>query len=443
MRISVIGAGYVGLAAATCFANGGFKVLISTNDPNKIKMINRGKAPFFEPGLDGLLRKAVKSGALKATNTRAEAVLNSEVTFICVGTPSASDGSINLNFIYAAAEETGRSLRKKRGYHTVVVRSTVVPGTTGKVKEIIEKLSGKKAGRDFGLCMCPEFLRQGNAVYDTFNPDRVVIGEHDKKAGSIMEKLFKKFYKGKKVPILRMNTISAEMVKYVSNSILATKVSFINEIANICEKLGGVDVYEVARGVGLDRRVGPLFLEAGPGFGGSCFPKDVNAILSFSRELGYEPRILATVIAVNEEQAFHVVDLARRSLGGLKGKRVAILGLPFKPNTDDMREAPSVKIIKKLLGEGAFVVAYDPVAENNARKILGSTIKYAESTAECLTGADCCIVVTEWDEFRKVKPDMLKRMRGRSIIDARRIWDAEKLEKAGFGYSGIGLGERG
>jgi UDPglucose 6-dehydrogenase len=269
----------------------------------------------------------------------------------------------------------------------------------------------------------------------------VVIGEHDRKAGDVLEKLFRKFYMGKKVPILRMNTVSAEMVKYVSNSILATKVSFINEIANICEKLKDVDVYEVARGVGLDRRVGPLFLEAGPGFGGSCFPKDVNAILSFSREMGYEPKILATVMAVNEEQALHVVDLARRSLGELRGKRIAILGLSFKPNTDDMREAPSVRIIKKLLAEGASVVAYDPVAENNARKILKNSIEYASSAAECLAGADCCVVVTEWDEFKKVNPGVLKKMRGRSIVDSRRIWNAETLRKAGFSYSGIGVGE--
>jgi UDPglucose 6-dehydrogenase len=441
MRVSIVGAGYVGLVAAACFANGGFRVLISTNDPQKIKMINEGKAPFFEPELDGLLRKAVKSGALKATNTRAEAILDSDVTFICVGTPSAADGSIDLGFIYAVAEEIGRGLRKKRGYHTVVVRSTVIPGTTNKVKEIVEKLSGKKAGKGFGICMCPEFLRQGQAVYDTFNPDRVVIGEHDKKAGNVLEKLFRKFYGRKKVPILRMNTVSAEMVKYVSNSILATKVSFINEIANICEKLKDVDVYEVAKGVGLDRRVGPLFLEAGPGFGGSCFPKDVNAILSFSRELGYEPKILATVTAVNEEQALHVVDLTRRSLGELRGKRIAVLGLSFKPNTDDMREAPSIRLINKLIDEGASVIAYDPVAVNNAKKILKDTIEYANSAAECFTGADCCIVVTEWEEFKKIKPEMLRKMRGRSIVDSRRIWDADKLRAAGFSYYGIGLGE--
>ncbi|MCX6776221.1 MAG: UDP-glucose/GDP-mannose dehydrogenase family protein [Candidatus Micrarchaeota archaeon] len=441
MKISIIGAGYVGLIAAACFADRGFRVLISTNDPKKIKMINRGKAPFFEPELEGLLRKAVKSGALKATNTRNEAILNSDVTFICVGTPSAADGSIDLSFIYAAAEEVGRSLRKKRGYHTVVLRSTVVPGTTDKVKEIIERVSGKSADKEFGICMCPEFLRQGNAVYDTFNPDRVVIGEHDGRAGEFVEKLFKKFYKGKKVPMLRMNTVSAEMVKYVSNSILATKVSFINEIANMCEKLKNVDVYEVAKGVGLDRRVGPLFLEAGPGFGGSCFPKDVNAILSFSRELGYELKILDSVMVVNEEQALHVVDLVRRSLGSLAGRRIAVLGLSFKPDTDDMREAPSVRIIRKLLGEGASVVAYDPVAVGNAKKILKDAIQYADSSSECLKDADCCVVVTEWDEFKKIKPEMLKKMKGRSIIDSRRIWNAETLRKAGFKYYGIGLGE--
>ncbi|QLJ53454.1 MAG: UDP-glucose 6-dehydrogenase [Candidatus Fermentimicrarchaeum limneticum] len=441
MTISIIGAGYVGLVAAACFANRGFKVLISTKNPKKIKMINEGKAPFFEPELDGLLRKAARSGMLQASGTRAEAVLNSDITFVCVGTPSAADGSIDLNFVYEAAEEIGRSLRKKGGYHLVVMRSTVVPGTTDKVREIAEKLSGKKAGKDFGICMCPEFLRQGQAVYDTFNPDRVVIGEHDRKAGNVIEKLFKKFYKGKKVPILRMNTVSAEMVKYVSNSILATKVSFINEIANICERVPNVDVYEVAEGVGLDRRIGPLFLEAGPGFGGSCFPKDMNAIVSFSRELGYQPKILETVLKVNEEQALHVVDLARRSLGGLKGKIIAILGLSFKSDTDDMREAPSIRIIKKLLEEGATVAAYDPVAASNARKIFQNRIDYADSALECLRGADCCMVVTEWDEFKKLKPRNLKRMRGRSIVDARRIWDAETLRRAGFKYSGVGLGK--
>ena len=440
MIISIIGAGYVGLVAAACFANGGFRVLVSTNDPGKVKTINAGKAPFFEPELDSLLKKAVKSKTVKATNTRAEAILKSEVTFICVGTPSAADGSIDLGFIYAAAEEIGRSLRKKESYHVVVVRSTVVPGTTDKVKDIIEKVSGKKAGKDFGVCMCPEFLRQGQAVYDTFNPDRVVIGEHDRKAGKVIEKLFKKFYKGKKVPILRMNTISAEMVKYVSNSILATKVSFINEIANICEKLNGVDVYEVAKGVGLDRRVGPLFLEAGPGFGGSCFPKDVNAILSFSRELGYEPRILDMVMKVNEEQAVHVVDLVRRSIGGLAGKKIAVLGLSFKPDTDDMREAPSVRIIRKLLAEGAEVVAYDPVAVHNAKKVLKNTVEYASSSSDCLKGADCCVVVTEWGEFKKIKPETLKKMRRRNIVDSRRIWSAGVMRKNGFKYYGVGLG---
>jgi len=440
MKISVIGAGYVGVVAAACFADRGFETFISTNDPKKVEMINEGKAPFFEPGLERIIKKTVKAGMLKAMRTRSEAVLNSDITFICVGTPSAPDGSIDLKFIYEAAEEVGRSLRKKKGYHVVVVRSTVVPGTTDEVVKIVEKLSGKKAGKEFGVCMCPEFLRQGQAVYDTLNPDRVVIGEHDRKAGDVVERLFRKFYKGKRVPILRMNTVSAEMVKYVSNSILATKVSFINEIANICERVGNVDVYEVARGVGLDRRVGPLFLEAGAGFGGSCFPKDVNAIITFSKELGYEPKILETVLKVNYEQALHVVELARRSLGGLKDKRVAILGLSFKPNTDDMREAPSIKIINKLLEEGARVVAYDPVAMENARKIFKNEIEYAESAEECLKGADCCIVVTEWDEFKKIKLDALKKMKGRSIVDSRRIWNPEKLRKAGFSYSGIGLG---
>jgi UDPglucose 6-dehydrogenase len=438
--ISIIGIGYVGLVAAACFADRGFKVTASTQDKDKVALINGGKAPFFEVGLDKILNRAVKLGKLRAVLGREEAILNSDVTFICVGTPSAPDGSIDLGMVYKTAEEVGNVLKKKKGYHLVVIRSTVIPGTSERVKGIISRISGKKAGKDFGICMCPEFLRQGNAVYDTFNPDRIVIGEYDTTSGNTLEKLYKKFYGNKKIPILRMNMASAEMVKYVSNSLLATKISFINEIANICEKLNNVDVYEVAKGVGLDRRIGPLFLEAGAGFGGSCFSKDVNALINFSKVVGYESLILEDVLLVNKLQALHVVELAKKELGDLTDKRIALLGLSFKPNTDDMRDAPSIKIIHALLEENAKVIAYDPVAINNATKILGKKIEYATSVKDCLKNADCCIITTEWEEFEKLKPVDLKEMSKKLIIDGRRVLDPAPFKKAGFVYKGVGFG---
>jgi len=440
MRISIIGIGYVGLVAGACFADKGFEVIASTQDKDKAMLINNGKAPFFEPDLDRILKKVIKGSRLKAILGREEAILNSSVTFICVGTPSAPDGSIDLGLVYKTAEEIGRAVKEKKDYHLVVVRSTVIPGTSERVKGIISKISGKKAGKDFGICMSPEFLRQGNAVYDTFNPDRIIIGEYDKKSGTMLERLYRKFYRNKKISILKMNLASAEMVKYVSNALLANKISFINEIANICEKLDGVDVYEVAKGVGLDRRIGTLFLEAGVGFGGSCFSKDINALINFSKVIGYEPLILEDTLLLNKLQALHVVELARKELGGLADRRIALLGLSFKPNTDDMRDAPSVKIAHALLEEGAKVVAYDPVAINNARKILGDRIEYADSAKNCLKKADSCIIVTEWEEFKKLKPADFKEMSKKLVIDGRRILDPILFKKAGFTYLGIGLG---
>jgi len=441
MRISVIGAGYVGLVSAVCFADRGYEVTLSTEDPEKAKQINRAIPPFHETGLDQTLKRALDSGRMRATVGREEAVLNSDVTFIAVGTPSRTDGSIDLAFIKDSSARVGEALQRKVSYHLVAVRSTVVPGTTENiVKPMIEKHSGRAAGEDFGLVMQPEFLRQGSAIYDTINPDRIIIGEFDSRSGDSLLDLYRQFY-GEKLPFaLRMNLASAEMVKYASNAFLATKVSFINEVANICEKVAGVDVVKVAEGMGLDERIGKRFLHAGAGFGGSCFPKDLKAIVAFAGEHSYKPNILKSVLKVNRNQAIHVVELVRKRLGTLRGRRIALLGLSFKPGTDDLREAPSLRIIKQLLTKGARIVAYDPVGIENAKKILGKRIGYADTVESCLEGVDAAIIVTEWDEFRKLTPTDFKSWMQRPIlIDARRIYDPATFRPE-MTYAAVGLG---
>ena len=441
MRISVIGAGYVGLVSAVCFADRGYEVTLSTEDPEKAKQINRAIPPFHETGLDQTLKRALDSGRMRATVGREEAVLNSDVTFIAVGTPSRTDGSIDLAFIKDSSARVGEALQRKVSYHLVAVRSTVVPGTTENiVKPMIEKHSGRAAGEDFGLVMQPEFLRQGSAIYDTINPDRIIIGEFDSRSGDSLLDLYRQFY-GEKLPFaLRMNLASAEMVKYASNAFLATKVSFINEVANICEKVAGVDVVKVAEGMGLDERIGKRFLHAGAGFGGSCFPKDLKAIVAFAGEHSYKTNILKSVLKVNRNQAIHVVELVRKRLGTLRGRRIALLGLSFKPGTDDLREAPSLRIIKQLLTKGARIVAYDPVGIENAKKILGKRIGYADTVESCLEGVDAAIIVTEWDEFRKLTPTDFKRWMQRPIlIDARRIYDPATFRPE-MTYAAVGLG---
>jgi len=440
IRISVVGTGYVGLCTAVCFADRGYQALASTHDKEKVSTINRAIPPFYEPRLEELLRRNVESGRMRAVHGREKAVLDSDITFITVGTPSRPDGSIDLSFVEESASEIGRALRKKDEYHLVVTKSTVIPGTTQNlVKPAVEENSGKKAGGEFGLCMSPEFLREGTAIYDTFEPDRVVIGEFDKRSGDMLEELYRGFH-GSSTPILRMNLASAEMVKYTNNCMLATKISFINEIANICEKIDHVDIKEIAEGVGLDHRIDPHFLRAGAGWGGSCFPKDVKALIAFSKNKGYETEILNAVVNVNKRQAEHMVELARRSLGTLKEKRIAILGLSFKPDTDDMREAPSIKIIERLLEEKAQVSAYDPKAMENAKSMLGDRIEYCSSIDRCIEGADCCLLVTEWQPFKELKPEFFKDKMSRPVlIDGRRIYDPEIYSRE-LEFTAIGLG---
>ncbi len=438
--ISIVGTGYVGLCTAVGFASRGYKVVASTHDPEKAELINKGVPPFFEYGLEEMLQKVVKKGYLKCLLDREEAVLKTGITIISVGTPSKPDGSINLRFIESSAQEIGEALNEKDAYHLVVVKSTVVPGTTENlVKPGIEKSSGKRCGVDFGLCMNPEFLREGSALYDTLHPDRIIIGEHDEKSGDVLEGLYRDFLGEETPPMIRTNLPTAELIKYANNAFLATKISFINTVADICEKIPGADVTVIAEGVGLDKRISSLFLNAGLGYGGSCFPKDVKALIAFSKSLGYSPVLFNAVEDVNNVQPYQAIGLAKKLIGDLAGKRVAVLGLAFKPNTDDMREAVSIKVINKLLEEGASVVAYDPKAVINARYVFGDKIEYANSSIECLEDAECCIVVTEWEEFKQLEPeDFVKHMKNPLVIDGRRIYNPQKFSRR-LKFAAIGL----
>jgi UDPglucose 6-dehydrogenase len=440
-RVSVVGMGYVGLCTAVAFARRGYNVVASETDMEKISLINRGVPPFHEPEISEMLAKVLKSGHFKCTSNTKTAILNTEITFITVGTPSKPDGSIDLRYIKNSAKEIGSALSNKDSYHLVVVKSTVIPGTTeNMVKPILEESSGKKCGVDFGLCANPEFLREGSALHDTFNPDRIIIGEHDKKSGDVLEALYREFYAEKMPLVVRTTPINAELIKYASNAFLATKISFINTIANICERMPGADVTVVAKGVGLDRRIGPFFLNAGLGYGGSCFPKDLRALIQHSRSLGYEPKLLEAVENINKNQPQRAIELCKKLLGELKDKRIAILGLAFKPNTDDMREAPSTTIIRQLLKEGAKVVVYDPAAIPNAKAIFKEEVEYANSALECLKGADCCILITEWEEFKKLKlEDFIQNMHTAILLDGRRMFDPGEFSRK-IKFAAIGLG---
>jgi UDPglucose 6-dehydrogenase len=429
-RISIIGMGFVGLVSASCFADKGFQVIGTTLDEKAIELINKGKSPFYEEGLAPILKRAVDKGNLKASLYNEEAVKNSDISFISVGTPMRKDKSIDLTYIKNCSKEIGRALNNKDEYHLIVDRSTVVPGTTRNIIGYnIEKESGKKMGKDFGLCMQPEFLREGNSVYDTLHPNRIVIGEYDKKSGDLLEEAWKIFYGGSEVPILRMNIESAEMVKYANNCFLATKISFANEISKICETVPNMDITQVMEGIGLDDRISHKFLNAGAGFGGSCFPKDVNAIISFAQENNINPKLLNMVLEVNEDQAKHLVDVAENLINDFKGKKLTILGLSFKPGTDDMREASSIRVIDELIKRGADnIVGYDPHTDGVAKSVLGDKIQYADSINEALKDSECAFLITEWEQFKELSPhDFKNQMDTPNLIDGRRIYSYESF----------------
>lgn len=441
-KISFVGLGPVGLCTAVCFATKDFAVIGSEMDAAKAKQIKSVNPPFYEPDLKELLRKVIRNGNLKIVTNNEEAILNSDTTFITVGTPSNRDGSISLQYVIEASEEIGKALKKKTTTHLVAVKSTVTAGTTlNIVKPILEKNSGKKCGKDFLLCANPEFLSEGNAINGTFNPDYIVIGGYDEKSTKTLENLYKDFHKENLPPIVKTNIPTAELIKYANNTFLATKISLINTIANICEKVPGADVTKVTEAIGKDHRINPYFLNAGLGWGGSCFPKDLKAFIAYSKKLGYDPTLIQAAYKANQDQVKFTMQKVKNNLKTLKGKKIAILGLAFKPNTDDIREARSLKIISQLLKQGATVTAYDPMATANVKKVMKERICYASSAFECLKNADCAILVTEWEEFKKLKPkNFTETMRKPILIDGRRIYDHKKFSEK-LRYIAVGLGE--
>lgn len=416
MRISIIGAGYVGLVTGLCFSEMGHEVLCIENDPEKIDSLRKGRIPIFEPGIEGLLSEHVRKGRFRVEEDPRE-ILQTEITFLCVGTPSRKNGEMDLRFLESAAVDVGGVLREKEGYHVVVVKSTVIPTTTETtIVPILEKSSGKKAGRDFGVAMNPEFLKEGSALRDFMNPDRVVIGALDERSGNCVRSLYRDF----RCPIVEVSLSTAEMIKVASNAFLATKISFINEIGNICKSMG-IDVRKVAEGMGYDKRIGPQFLRAGCGFGGSCFPKDVSGLIAEAERRGLDPVLLRSVLKVNEVQPLKIIELLENRIK-IDGKRIGVLGLSFKPDTDDIREARSRIIVGELLRKGAIVRAHDPKAIDNFRKEFPD-VEYLRSAKECVEGCDAILIVTEWPEY--ADPSIYEE---RLVIDGRGVVKTNNYE---------------
>jgi UDPglucose 6-dehydrogenase len=432
MKIAVAGTGYVGLVLGACLAENGNDVACVDKDESKIATLNAGGMPIYEPGLEEMVRHNRHEDRLRFTTDLASAVRDSAIVFIAVGTPQGEDGSADLTHVLGVARDVGRAMNK---YMVVVDKSTVPVGTAQKVRETI----ARETTQPFSVVSNPEFLKQGAAIEDFMKPDRVVIGieEKDDRAAAVMRELYGPFTRTG-APILIMSTASAELCKYAANSILATRISFMNEIANVCE-LVGADVDEVRRAIGADRRIGTSFLFPGVGYGGSCFPKDVKALLKSARDRGYEFGILSAVEAANEAQKQRLVEKMERHFTDLRGKTIALWGLAFKPRTDDMREAPAIEIIEALLERGATVRAYDPAAGPVAKRLFDGRIALCEKSYDALAGADALAIVTEWNEFRE--PDFVKMrslLRAPIVFDGRNIYSPEQMRALGFTYFSIG-----
>ena len=438
MNIAIVGTGYVGLVTGTCFSEMGVHVTCVDVDEHKIEKLKQGIVPIYEPGLETLVKKNMKSGRLKFT-TRLEDIINDvDIVFSAVGTPPDEDGSADLKYVLNVARTIGRHINR---YVVVVTKSTVPVGTARKVKATIqEELNKRGVNVDFDIASNPEFLKEGNAVKDFMSPDRVVVGVESERARKLMARLYKPFMIVSD-RLIFTDIASAEMIKYAANSMLATRISFMNDIANLCE-LVGADVNMVRKGIGSDTRIGKKFLYAGCGYGGSCFPKDVKALIKTAADMGYPMRVLQAVEEVNKDQKLVLYHKIVNYYGGedqLRGKTVAIWGLSFKPETDDMREAPSLVLIDLLLKAGAVVRVYDPVAMDECRRRLGDTVTYATDMYDATKGADALMLVTEWKELRMPNMETLQRqMRGRLVLDGRNILDAEELHQAGFEYHCIG-----
>jgi UDPglucose 6-dehydrogenase len=432
MRIAIIGTGYVGLVSGACFADFGHEVTCIDKDSSKIEGLKSGRMPIWEPGLEELVKANVDRGRLAFTTDLREGVQGAEAIFIAVGTPARrGDGHADLTYVFAAARELAGAL--ERGA-VVVTKSTVPVGTGDRIADILAEASAPDGTL---VASNPEFLREGAAIADFKHPDRIVVGAEDERAREVLREIYRPLFLNK-APVLFTSRRTAELTKYAANAFLAVKISFINEIANLCEVVGA-DVQEVARGIGLDNRIGPKFLHAGPGYGGSCFPKDTLALLQTAEAVGVDQRIVRTVVEVNESRKESMAGRVAEALGGsVQGKRVGVLGLAFKPNTDDMRDAPSIPLVNSLIEQGAKVVGFDPAAMKHAEQLFPG-LELTRDAASVADGADALVIVTEWDEFRGLGLHRIaKSMRGRTLVDLRNVYDPEEAERAGLDYYGIG-----
>jgi UDPglucose 6-dehydrogenase len=431
MHIGIIGAGYVGLVTGACFAEFGLFITCVDKDEKKIKSLKKGVIPFYEPGLDEIVKRNIKQGRLKFTTKIGRAVESSLVIFIAVGTPRRGDGSADMKYVEKVAQEIASHID---GYKVIVTKSTVPVGTGEKLREIISK--NLKEQTDFDIVSNPEFLREGSAIEDFMRPNRIVIGAKSPQAIAIMKDLYKPLYLIE-TPFVITNIETAELIKYASNSFLATKISFINEMANLCEKVGA-DVHMVAKGMGFDQRIGSKFLHPGPGYGGSCLPKDTNALLKMAEEHDVELCIVNSAVRANERQKEFMAKKIRNAMGMLEGKTIAILGLSFKPNTDDIRDAPSLYIIHGLLKEKANIRVYDPVSMKEVERIIPG-IKYCKDSYDAAKGADALVIVTEWNQFRNLELDKLKKLlNGPYFFDLRNVYEPQRLKEKGFKYFCVG-----
>jgi UDPglucose 6-dehydrogenase len=434
MRIAMIGTGYVGLVSGTCLADFGHHVTCVDKDQAKIEGLLAGRMPIWEPGLESLVKANVERGRLEFTTDLARALEGAEAVFIAVGTPSRrGDGHADLSYVFAAVEELASLLK---GPAVVVTKSTVPVGTGDKIAALLKE---KGAPEGTSVASNPEFLREGAAIADFKHPDRILVGSEDGQAREVLQEIYRPLFLNR-APMVFTSRRTAELTKYAANAFLATKISFINEMADLCEAVDA-DVQDLARGIGLDNRIGAKFLHAGPGYGGSCFPKDTLALLRTAEEAGVSQSIVSTVVDVNDRRKLAMADRVREALGGsVEGKAIGILGLTFKPNTDDMRDAPSIPLIEGLLAGGATVTAFDPVGHEQAKSLLPG-IAFARSPEEVADGAEAVVIVTEWDEFRALDlKEIARRMRGRTLIDLRNIYDRAEAEEAGLAYRGIGRG---
>jgi UDPglucose 6-dehydrogenase len=432
MNIAIVGTGYVGLVTGTCFAEFGVNVVAVDKDQAKIDMLRAGKIPFYEPGLEELVERNVREARLSFSSDIKAAVESSLVILIAVGTPSDDSGAADLTFVREVAASIGRYMNS---YKVVVTKSTVPMGTGAMIRRVIEE--NQVMHRPFSVASNPEFLREGAAIEDFMRPNRIVIGAEDDQAIAILKDLYNPLYLIE-TPIVITDVVTAEIIKYASNSFLATKISFINEMAGLCEAVGA-DVHQVARGMGLDNRIGNKFLHPGPGYGGSCFPKDIRAILNVARDCGITLRLMTAVSQVNEDQPARMVEKIKAAIGGtLEGKKFSFLGLSFKPNTSDIRESPALRIIRILLAAGAAVRAYDPAAMDEARSVQ-TEIEYADDSYDAARGCDALVIATEWNQFRKLDWDKMKAaLKEPVVIDLRNVYEPAQMIEAGFRYTAVG-----